>query len=109
MADLLELLFRELRLERLHQAGGRLPRRVRHDMKLNRRRHRPSEASAFAGFRGSFAFLRKVLTPLQFGLMDSGQPRDMGQGGYRSAFAIAAILAAAAFCGPAAGATDCPT
>jgi len=31
----------------------------------------------------------------------------MGQGGYRLAFAIAAIFAAAAFCGPAAGATDC--
>jgi len=33
----------------------------------------------------------------------------MGQGGYRLAFAIAAVLAAAAFCGPAAGATDCST
>lgn len=31
----------------------------------------------------------------------------MGQGRYRLAFAIASILAAAAFCGPAAGATDC--
>ena len=41
--------------------------------------------------------------------MDTGQPRNMGQGGFRSAFAIAAILAAAAFCGPAAGATDCST
>jgi len=31
----------------------------------------------------------------------------MGQGGYRLAFAIAAIVVAAAFSGPAAGATDC--
>jgi hypothetical protein len=33
----------------------------------------------------------------------------MGQGRYRLAFAIAGILAAAAFSGPAAGATDCST
>jgi uncharacterized protein (DUF3084 family) len=33
----------------------------------------------------------------------------MGQGGYRLAYAFAAICAAAAFAGPAAGATDCST
>jgi hypothetical protein len=47
--NLLELLFRELRLERLHQARSRLTGGIGDDVELDRRGHRPEASALPAG------------------------------------------------------------